>query len=94
MAATREYWSFKTAERKAAKRHRTPEWADLNSVKKVYEECPDGMTVDHVLPLQGETVSGLHIAENLQYLTLSDNSRKSNRFRPYIERNGQIAEYL
>jgi len=40
------------------------------------------MVVDHIIPLQGETISGFHILKNLQYLTVSENSKKSNQF-PY-----------
>lgn len=36
--------------------------------------------VDHVIPLQGEFVSGRHVAENLQLLHEKDNQSKKNRF--------------
>jgi 5-methylcytosine-specific restriction endonuclease McrA len=35
--------------------------------------------VDHVLPLQGKSMSGLHVPNNLQLLRGEENSRKGNR---------------
>ena len=62
----------------AARRKRVPAWADRIAIQKFYRACPKGYEVDHVIPLQGENVSGLHVLENLQYLTRKDNRRKSN----------------
>ena len=36
--------------------------------------------VDHVIPLQGKLVSGLHVQNNLQVLLKEDNCRKHNSF--------------
>ena len=68
------------AKRKAAKLQRTPSWADDLVIRMIYEDCPEGMEVDHIIPLQGEIVSGLHVAHNLQYLTKSENCSKGNKF--------------
>jgi len=58
----------------------TPSWADQDAIREFYFSCPDKMTVDHVIPLRGKIVSGLHIRENLQYLTAEENNRKHNNF--------------
>ncbi len=67
------------AKRRALKLQRTVKWADLKAIEQFYIDCPKDMTVDHILPLQGKEISGLHVLENLQYLTKSENSRKGNR---------------
>ena len=66
---------------RAAKLNRAPSWSDLDKIKEIYENCPDGHHVDHIIPLQGERVSGLHVPENLQYLTISENCSKGNKFQ-------------
>jgi hypothetical protein len=77
----------KQAARHAAKLRRTPAWADLAAIEAVYAlrdfytamSLGEPFEVDHIYPLQGSTVSGLHIADNLQVIHQQDNRRKSNK---------------
>jgi hypothetical protein len=76
------YYKEKAARRRAKKLERTPKWADLDKIKQIYDECPPGFHVDHIIPLQGKLVSGLHTPENLQYLSKEENLAKGNSFTP------------
>ena len=73
----------KVAKYKAAKLQRIPVWItkdELNMMQFFYIKCPEGSDVDHIVPLQGRNVSGLHVLSNLQYLTKEENGRKANKF--------------
>lgn len=68
---------------------RTPRWADQDAIRAIYERASQlaaetGIPhhVDHVIPLQGKLVGGLHVHNNLQPLPARDNVLKSNRFEP------------
>lgn len=65
---------------RAAKLSRTVPWSELEKIKEFIRACPTGYHVDHVIPLQGELVSGLHVLNNLQYLPAKENCSKRNKF--------------
>jgi hypothetical protein len=79
-----DYWKTKLAAHRirAEKLNRLPRWADEQAIEKVFRDAPDNVEIDHIIPLQGANVSGLHIAGNLQYLTTKENGKKHNNFNP------------
>ena len=57
-----------------------PTWANLAAIERLYTKAAtSGMHVDHIYPLQGANVCGLHVANNLRLLTRLENLRKGNR---------------
>lgn len=48
-------------------------------MKQFYRNMPKDMSEDHIIPLQGKLVSGLHVIWNLQYLSPEANSKKGNK---------------
>jgi hypothetical protein len=79
-----------TVKRRLAKIHRTPSWLTADEhwmIEQAYELAAlrtklfgFSWHVDHVIPLQGKIVSGLHTPYNLQVIPGVDNVRKSNTF--------------
>ena len=78
--------------RQSSKMQRTPSWLtedDIWMMREAYklaklrtEMFGFSWHVDHILPLQGETVSGLHVPSNLQVIPWLDNVRKHNKVNP------------
>lgn len=73
-------------ERQARKLNATPAWASLREINIEYELakwCTDVLGiqyhVDHVVPLQGRNVCGLHVHYNLQVIRAIDNLKKGCR---------------
>lgn len=76
----------KTVKRKTLKMKAIPRWADKEKIDGIYIECSriskeTGILhhVDHIIPLQGKNVCGLHCETNLQIITATENLRKNNR---------------
>ena len=70
-----------------AKANRIPKWANVEKIKELYKQATikskeTGIQwhVDHVVPLRGKLVSGLHVIENLQVIPGIENIKKTNRY--------------
>lgn len=61
---------------------RTPKWADKRELAEFAMTKPEGYHLDHIIPLRGENVCGLHVLENLQFLPAEENLKKSNSVIP------------
>lgn len=86
----RAHTNAKSKERRLAQDRRTPKWLteqDFVNIRKFYllaDELSKAYGfpwhVDHIIPLKGRNVSGLHVTSNLQVIPGSDNMRKGNSF--------------
>lgn len=77
----------KVQKRNAAKLKRTMAWADYTKINRLYYMARrltelTGIVhhVDHVIPLRGKLVSGLHVHENLMVVAYDYNCSKSNKY--------------
>lgn len=78
-----------TRSRRRKHRNATPAWLTQDEVKQTREVYVSAMTktretgvphvVDHIVPLQGELVCGLHVPWNLRVLTREENAAKGNK---------------
>jgi hypothetical protein len=92
LLSTEEKGARKSASRqkgKADKIKRTPTWLGANELKeieKIYllrnqliKATGKAHHVDHVIPLKGKNISGLHVPSNLQVLPAKINISKNNK---------------
>lgn len=76
----------KNRKRQATKLNATPAWADKVAIDYIYYAAKviervygTKWHVDHIIPLKGKNVCGLHVQNNLQLLAPLDNLKKSNK---------------
>lgn len=80
------------AKRRAAKMQRTPAWLtddDFWMMEQAYELAVlrtkmfgFSWHVDHIIPMQGKYISGLHVPYNLQVIPGAENISKANKYLP------------
>jgi len=57
-----------------------PKWVDKNALVALYRGCSVMHSIDHIIPLSHESVSGLTVLWNLQSITKLDNAVKNDSF--------------
>ena len=85
----RALYRAKSARQRSALLQRTPQHADREKIDEIYRSAVDASVetgiphhVDHVIPLQGKRVSGLHHQDNLLVVPEAENLSKGNKFEP------------
>lgn len=76
---SKAYESFRTVWNNCKKIRRVPGWADQEAIHAIYVERAErgsGFDVDHVIPLRGSDVCGLHVHYNLQIISHIENLKK------------------
>jgi hypothetical protein len=86
----KEHYNFLCQKRKLDKLKRTPAWLtedDLWAIAEAYDLAAlrtqmlgVQFHVDHIIPLRGKKVSGLHVPQNIRVIPGIENMRKTNKF--------------
>lgn len=81
------------AKRHSRKNQRTPSWLTTEHLKQIeaffwlsrdlYRITGEVYNVDHIVPLQGKNVCGLHVPWNLQVLPRDLNIKKGNKYNDW-----------
>ena len=89
-SATKHLTNANASKRRAALLQRIPIWQtefDELKIKCIYSVAAmlskvnnEPWTVDHIIPLQGKIVSGLHVPSNLQFMRARENEAKRNKY--------------
>ena len=80
------YAANNTAKYRAKQFQATPQWANLIAIKAKYQlaamlnkNTEELWHVDHIVPLQGADVCGLHVEYNLRVIPAKENLSKGNK---------------
>lgn len=83
-------FAFYARSRENKVKQATPAWADKRYIKLFYtlakieeKRICETVHVDHIIPINGKTVCGLHCEDNLQLLTGMDNMKKHNKLNQH-----------
>jgi hypothetical protein len=86
------HYDVRDAKRRADKMQRSPRWIKdvfVEEIKVIYRRAKlikkftgEVWHVDHIVPMKGKKVSGLHVPWNLQLLPAKENISKGNKFTP------------
>lgn len=88
--AHKEYFAFACQKRKIDLAHRMPAWLDGDDLWVLSEAYALAALrtrifgfawhVDHIIPLRGKKVSGLHVPNNVRVIPAVENMRKTNKY--------------
>lgn len=88
------------SERQARVLRAMPDWVDRAEIREIYAErerveAETGIPhdVDHIVPLRGEGVCGLHVPWNLRVIPKIENQKKSNRLLRDLWQEWRRASY-
>lgn len=84
---TRRIGRIEQSRRRAARLKAMPVWANRQEIDALYaqaqaltESTGTDWHVDHIIPLRGKNVCGLHVETNLRVISAHENHRKANLF--------------
>lgn len=91
-----------TKHRRDKHKQATPKWLSAEQKTQIRKMYIDAMTVsrvtgvpyvvDHIIPLRGQEVCGLHVPWNLQIMSREENLKKSNKLLATTQKSSNMVE--